>query len=433
MKLLPNLCLVAWASLALTVGAQELAVSPDRAGGVYAVGQPVHWRVEWRTNGPAPAAQFRLLSGGRTETGRGVLTFTNNVAAFESRFESPGSLLVEVKWSNHQAQLRATAGAIASPERIALAAPRPADFDAFWQAKVNELEQIPAHPQLESVASGQSNVAYWKLTLDNIRGTQIHGQLARPVQGQKFPALLIVQWAGVYGLQKGWVTERAREGWLALNLEAHDLPIDRPESFYQEQLAGPLKDYPAIGNDDRNASYFLRMYLSGYRALEYLIQREDWDGHTLVVTGDSQGGLQTLMLAGLHPQKLTAAAALVPAGCDLLGPEVGRAAGWPYWYFKTEGGKDPGKVHAASRYYDVANFAPRIQCPVLVGVGLRDETCPPAGVFAALNQITAPKEIVLLPKSGHKDEHGTQAAYNERRWRAWMPALVRGQPAPVQH
>lgn len=92
--------------------------------------------------------------------------------------------------------------------------------------------------------------------MDNIRGSHIRGQLARPKQGEKLPAMLIVQWAGVYPLQKSWVTERAAEGWLTLNLNAHDLPIDETEQFYRDQASGPLNDYPAIGNDDRETSYF---------------------------------------------------------------------------------------------------------------------------------------------------------------------------------
>ena len=39
------------------------------------------------------------------------------------------------------------------------------------------------------------------------------------------------------------------------------------------------------------------------RAVEYLSERPDWDGRTIVVTGGSQGGLQALVAAGLdgHP------------------------------------------------------------------------------------------------------------------------------------
>ena len=70
--------------------------------------------------------------------------------------------------------------------------------------------------QAVSRVSGKSDVAYWKVTLDNIRGTHVYGEIARPEKGAKFPALLIVQWAGVYGLQKSWVTDRAAQGWRSI-------------------------------------------------------------------------------------------------------------------------------------------------------------------------------------------------------------------------
>jgi len=413
--------------------AQQMTVTPDKTNGVYQAGDTVRWSVAWtgsETN--VPAARYKFLKGGLTDAGQGDLSFSNSVAGLETKFDAPGTMLVEVKWKPDDGnERRATGGAVAAPEHITLSAPCPADFDEFWNAKLKELQKVPANPKLESVDIGRTNVACWKLTMDNIRGSHIQGQIARPAQGNKFPALLIVQWAGVYGLQKSWVTDRAAEGWLALNIEPHDLPIDQPASFYQEQFGGPLKNYWAIGNDERNTSYFLRMYLSCYRAVDYLTRRPDWDGRTLVVMGDSQGGQQTLMIAGLHPKKITAALALVPAGCDMLGPEVGRKGGWPQWYDQTAG-KDAQKVHEASRYYDTANFASRIQCPTLVGLGLRDETCPPAGVFATFYQINSPKELVILPKSGHQDEHGTQAAYNQQRYSVWLPALRQGKPTPVK-
>jgi len=321
-------------------------------------------------------------------------------------------------------------GAVAGWEQIAPAASAPKDFDAFWASQIKALKQIAPNAKLEATASDKPNVSYWKITLDNINQTHVQGQIARPEKGDKFPAMLIPQWAGVYGLQKGWVTDRAADGWLALDIEAHDIPIDASDAFYQEQNNGPLKNYWNIGNDNRTASYFLRMYLSCYQAIDYLKTRPDWDGKTLVVMGTSQGGQQTLMIAGLHPQDITAALALVPAGSDMLAPQAGRAPAFPNWYFNVQG-KDAQKVRETSRYFDIANFAARIKCPVLVGLGLRDETCPPATVLAAIHEIRSPKEVMLLPRSGHQNENGSQDAYGARAYGGWLPVLRQNKPAPV--
>jgi cephalosporin-C deacetylase-like acetyl esterase len=115
----------------------------------------------------------------------------------------------------------------------------------------------------------------------------------------------------------------------------------------------------------------------------------------------------------------------------MLGPQVGRKGGWPQWYAITDK-RDADKVHDASRYFDVVNFAPRIKCPVLIGAGLIDETCPPAGIVAAANQIPGPKELVLLPRGAHQNEHNSHGPYEQRCWTDWLPTLRQGKPAPVK-
>ena len=143
-----------------------------------------------------------------------------------------------------------------------------------------------------------------------IDGTKIRGQLARPKvakqndAGEKLPALFIPQWAGVYPIEKAGSVDRAAEGWLVLNVLAHDL-ADRRTGRVLSRAGGRTSCATTgqIGNDDRETSYFLRMYLSCYQAVEYLRSRPDWDGKTLVVAGASQGGQQTLVSAALASRR----------------------------------------------------------------------------------------------------------------------------------
>lgn len=408
-----------------------LVISTDKAAGVYKSGDTVHWTIQWQGNTPAPAAKYVLKSGALTPAGQGALTFHENVATLDTLLPAPNTLLLEVDWQSDHGPAQVFGGAVAAPDHIRPASPPPADFAVFWATKVKELEKTPADPKLTAAESEQSGVSYWKITLDNIRGTHVQGQIARPSAGAKFPAILQMQYAGVYGLQKKWVTDYAKDGWLAMDIEAHDIPIDEPPAYYKQQEAGPLHYYWNIGSDDRNQSYYLRMYLSCYRAVEYLAHRSDWNGKVLVVTGQSQGGQQGLMIAGLHPRFITAALVLVPAACDMLAPEAGRAPGFPGWYFNTQG-KDPRRVRETSRYYDPINFARRIQCPVLIAMGLHDEKlAPPSSILAAVNVITAPKEVVIMPKSGHTPVGDSQAPYYTRMYGAWLPALKQQGHAPI--
>ena len=407
--------------------AQEIKVTGAKAGGVYAIGEKIVWHLKVEGDGAQNVEKvgYVLKKGQLTEIGRGELTLHDNAAELETQLDKAGSVLAEftAKIADKK-PLKILAGVIVAPEKIQPSAPAPDDFGAFWEAKIAELATVPPNPVLERGESGNDAVEYAKITLDNIRGTKIRGQIARPVKGDKFPAVLIVQWAGVYGLNKDWVTQQARQGRLALNLNAHDLPIDEKPEFYQEQSNTDLKNYPTIGNEDRETSYFLRMILSCYRAADYLASRQDWDGKNLIVMGTSQGGMQSIMLAGLHP-KISAMVANVPAGCDQTGPLVGRQPGWPQWIYNVQG-KDKDKVMATSRYFDTVNFARRVKCPALVAVGLIDETCPSHGVLAAFNQMPGPKELLVMEHSDHQGRDNSQAAYY-RRSSQWLQQIIAGE------
>jgi cephalosporin-C deacetylase-like acetyl esterase len=414
--------------LAGAVSAQEIVLTADHADGVYAPGEKVVWRVETKGDkaDTIKQAKYAIKNGGFAVLKQGSVDLSNGPATIEGAFEGPGALLAEVRFKPEGAakEIRGLGGAVAEATKIGVSAARPDDFDAWWKAKIDALGAIPINAKVEAGDSGKANVEYYKVTLDNINGTHVYGQLARPKKDGKFPALLIVQYAGVYGLPKTNVTNRGEQGWLALNIMAHDLPFDKDAEFYKQQSAEPLKDYMAIGAEDRETSYFLRMYLGCYRAAEYLTTRDDWDGKTLVVMGTSQGGQQSIVTAGLHP-KITAMLANVPAGCDVTANDAGRAFGFPYWgnYAKW---KQKPQIVQTGRYFDAVNFASNVKCPAMVAMGLIDETCPPAGVLAACNQMTGKVERIIMPRSDHQGRGNTQAEFWKRS-EAWLRELVKGE------
>ena len=82
----------------------------------------------------------------------------------------------------------------------------------------------------------------------------MYGQIARPARAGKFPALVIFQWASPpYPLEKSWVVDRAADGWLALNVQPHDVLPTEPQAYY-DALPQRIKNYASIGADDRSAT-----------------------------------------------------------------------------------------------------------------------------------------------------------------------------------
>jgi beta-glucanase (GH16 family) len=230
----------------------------------------------------------------------------------------------------------------------------------------------------------------------------------------------MLQWASPpYPLQKSWVTSLAAQGYLAFNVEPHDVPADMPQAFY-DALPAIIKQYNTIGQLSRDESYFLRMYLGAYRAVEYLAGRPDWDGKTIIAMGTSMGGQQSFAVAGLNP-RVTDLIANVPAGADVTSTLHGRWASYPNWKVS-----DP-RVLETSRYFDTANFASRITARSLVGLGFIDDVSAPAGVFAVFNQIRGRKEVVPMPDSPHN--HLATAAQQRpmtKRTAEWLDAIVHG-------
>ena len=278
-------------------------------------------------------------------------------------------------------------GAAVAPLQIGMDTPRPADFDSFWNEKLAQQAKIPNNPVLSPAQSDIPGVELSIFTLDAL-GSKAHGYVAKPAKDGKFPALVQLQYAGVYALNARMDEQRAASGWLVINVDSHDKQPNDPSG-------GIARAYQAIGNTDREKSYFLNMYLRDSRALDYVITRPDWDGKTIVLTGGSMGGQQSLVLAGLRPEPISAVLVCVPAGADTNGDLHGRKAGYPNWP------SDNPDIMKTALYFDPVNFASHIKAPVMAGMGFIDTIAPPAGIWTALNQIPGPKEVLPMIQSEH--------------------------------
>src|ERR1017187_9117667 len=305
-------------------------------------------------------------------------------------------------------------GATVAPLQIGLDTPRPADFDTFWNGKLAEQARIPINPVLTPAQSDVPGVELSIFTLDAL-GSKTHGYVAKPARDGKFPALIQLQYAGVYALNAHMDEQRAASGWLVINVDSHDKQPNDPSG-------GIPRGYQAVGNTDREKSYFLDMYLRDSRALDYLMTRPDWDGKTIVLTGGSMGGQQSLALAGLRPEPISAVLVCVPAGADTNGDLHGRKAGYPNWP------SDNPDIMKTALYFDPVNFASHIKAPVMAGMGFIDTTAPPAGIWTALNQIPGPKEPLPMIQSEHDNMTPREGSACPARTSEILDQMVKGVP-----
>lgn len=433
-------CLLAPFATASAASGPQLAFTPFHADGIYALGESVGWTVTPAPNTVPPKGRFSytIKSNNLDVVKTGSFDLSSGTATLSATFDQPAMLYVVVDYQagfapalspaeyaqvNRDLQTLleksdpalkallakypgyellhpefslgafaenrvATLGAAVAPTLLKPAVAAPADFASFWAGQLARLRRIPAAPVLIPMTTSQPGVKLFRVRLDSV-GSHVQGYLAIPDRRGRFPALIIYQWAGVYPLQPDWAAERAAEGWLTLDVDSHDLPPD--------QGTGEPNTYQSIGDRSRETSYFLDMYLRDTRALQYIRSSPRWDGKTVVLTGTSMGGQQSLVTAGLNPGKVTAVLVNEPAGADSNGDLHGRRAGYPNW-----DSSDP-QIMRTALYFDTVNFAPYITAATLIAMGFIDTTAPPAGIWTELDEIPAPTEAVPMIESDHNN------------------------------
>ena len=72
----------------------------------------------------------------------------------------------------------------------------------------------------------------------------------------------------------------------------------------------------------------------------------------------------------------------------------------------------PGQMYGNLSYFDMKNHARRIKCPVLMGIGLQDPTCPPHTNMASYALLRVPRQLVIYPLCGHTVDYSD---WNPRR------------------
>jgi len=415
-KILFALLLLASPASAQTLPNVNLVLEPFHASNIYKVGERVGWTVRASLGTAYTRYSYEIRENNFKLLKSGVLDVASGEGRIETRLDHPGMVYARLSFigappptgATTSAELdKMTVGAAVAPQDIRFPVARPADFDSFWAGKLAALKQVPINAKLEATPTDQAGVELSTVTLDSLN-SQVHGYLAAPKDGGKHPAIVFYQYAGVYPLQKSTVTDRAAEGWLAFDVDSHDMPPD--------QATAP-KDYARLGDDDRETSYFLNMYLRDTRALDYIQSRPDWDGKTIVIMGTSMGGQQSFVTAGLNPGRVTAMIVCVPAGSDFSGDLHGSKRGYPNWPI------DDPKIVETARYFDAVNFAPAIKAESLVALGFIDTTSPPVGVFSAFNQIQGSKEAVPMPGSDHNNVTPQQEGDYYRRSKAVLDQL----------
>ncbi|MEJ7681746.1 MAG: acetylxylan esterase [Segetibacter sp.] len=276
----------------------------------------------------------------------------------------------------------------------------PEDFVSFWNSAKNELAQIPIDARMTLLPDRcTEKVNVYHVNIQNYGNSRLYGILCVPKATGKYPAILRVPGAGVRAYNGDIGT--AEKGFITLEIGIHGIPVTMDPSVYTSLGQGALSNYWNYNMDNRDRFYYKRVYLGCVRANDFIDSLPQYDGTHLGVTGGSQGGALSIVTAALDP-RVKYLAAFYPALSDVNGYLQGRAGGWPHYFDKNNLAFNNTKEKISTiAYYDVVNFARQLKVPGNYSWGFNDETCPPTSMYAAYNQIKAPKQLYLALETGH--------------------------------
>ncbi len=277
---------------------------------------------------------------------------------------------------------------------------REPDFDEFWEARLADLADIDPEYSVEHVPDkSTAKVDAYLVGMNSYGGVRIFGWYTVPKRPGPHAAVLALPG---YTSSMNPATDWENMAVLGLDIRAHGMSKESWMPKEQEFMYDGL-------NQELTGYFYAGAFMDCVRGIDFLASRPEVDPERIGVTGGSQGGGLSLVTAGLDPRIKACA------------PDVPWVNNWPDFWETAQWAQDdfpkllarrpdltPEKLMKILSYFDAMNLADRIQCPVFLSLGLRDDVCPPRMILGTYNRIVSPKKIIFYPFGDHGgggDEH----------------------------
>jgi cephalosporin-C deacetylase len=212
-----------------------------------------------------------------------------------------------------------------------------------------------------------------------------------PVKKGKYPTQ--IYYNGYGAKPTWWLGADDRPDWVEFVTSSRGQFLSEPDNTYGDWIRYNL---------DKPAEYYYKgAFLDCVRDIDFVCALDQVDTRNIFAEGGSQGGAYTLVAAALD-HRFRAIAPYIPFLSDYR--DYFRIVDWPANAVLEQAralGMSEEQMYNNLRYFDVKNFARRIACPVLMGIGMQDPTCPPHTNMSSYNLLTVPKQLKVYPLNGH--------------------------------
>ncbi|MCC8188565.1 MAG: acetylxylan esterase [Bacteroides sp.] len=275
------------------------------------------------------------------------------------------------------------------PEQIVSLPDAQPDLREFWDRARAELAQVAPEYELTLIPdSSDYRRKLYLVKMKSLGGEEISGYYSVPTKKGKYPA--VISYMG-YG-SKPWVPG-GTPGYVEFVLSVRGQALQEPANTYG--------DWITYGLDDKENYYYRGAFMDLIRAIDFVASRPEVRTDAIFAEGGSQGGAFSMAAAALD-NRLRAIGPTIPFLSDY--PDYFRIVHWPAQPVlnkQRELGLSDEEMYRTLSYFDIKNLAAWIECPVIMGVGLQDEVCPPHTNFSGYNRISTGKKYHIYPLNGH--------------------------------
>lgn len=384
----------------------------NHENGQYAVGDPVVVTAE------VPGVNGHTLEMTEYVFGKQVKTvpvgpLSGRDTIFSRTYQEPTAVMLEfralgktsVEGSGELEGDSFRIGFVVGASQFAPGNPAPSDVREFWAGEIAGLRQLPMDAISTPVAleARDSLLECFDVCLNGPDGVPVRGYYARPRGAEAGSCAIVINFhaAGVSG---NWCRSKVKDalrfackGAICFDFNALGMKNDQDEDYYKALEEGPLYKYSDSPLVDRATYFFKNMILRAVRGLDYACSDSLWNGRTVLLLGESQGGYQASMLAGLD-SRVSDVIVRVPAGVGTGGSRVGRCNSWP----KVLEDSDFSQYSIDNApYFDGAVLLQGCKADFVVEIGLIDTTCPPSEVFSGFNTVAGNVRFLTFPYRPH--------------------------------
>lgn len=264
------------------------------------------------------------------------------------------------------------------------------DFEKFWIQTQQRLGEIEPHYRVtKQIKSKNQKQKLFEVEFHRFGNVRVSGWLEIPNTPGPHPCVLRLPG---YGQNMKPLNKFDDLAIFSFNIRGH--------GNSQKDISGKPNNFWVRGLEDKNNYFYRGAYMDCVRAMQFLKNHPQIDGQKIAVWGGSQGGGLALATAAFDPA-VTYCVADIPFLVDW--DNYFKLTRWPEMdqWIDSKDDQDWSSVLKTMSYFDAMFLAPKIKCPVLCGIGLQDNVCPPTTIFCMLNRIKSPNKHVIYPERKH--------------------------------